>query len=259
MSADFYGAVLRFDNTDDLLIPKDLFGNHRITFSITLRCTGVDEVRPNIHPEAFRSSRNVLKSFMIESCDMSNLNFKFLVGFDQLVFLGITKCSNVHLTNFLPSLTSLAFLYIDESTWFDGPWITPTRPTNDLASLREISLIKSDLNDDKAAKILDWILASSLNGTRVEKLDLSGNQLTRIPITQINAFSQLKIFMMWNQKLPGLNVLSARSLFRIFPFVNYYLNLDLYHIISIEPDIIFNGIKILFECFAMLRYEHFLY
>ena len=188
-------------------IPKDLFIKHRFRI-ITL--WGNDQIaerpRPEIHPEAFgSSSRNYTKIFRIHYCDISYLNFIFLVGFHQLNILHIQTSTQVHLHN-MPSLPNLFYLSFMNVYW-GNTWTNKPKFIN---GLHYLELVENALNDKDAEQILTFIQSGPSKDTLIG-LNISWNSLTQIP-KQIKCFRRLQTLNICCQKTPGFGLLSGLNL-----------------------------------------------
>ena len=139
---------------NDSIIPIDFLVNHR---AVEIKLCGNDsnpqQFQPEIHPEAFRSSRNFTETFYIVSFNLSNVNFSFLTNFHRLKVLGIDNSFDLNLATFptLDSLIELWIIYCQElSGWSNFPTLS-----NGISIL---SLEGNKLNDEEADRILQWIL-----------------------------------------------------------------------------------------------------
>ena len=192
-----------------IVVPKDIFANHRATKSIELRQFFYDaRIILQIHPEAFRSSVNVTQQFTIGLSNMKMSNFSFLVGFNRLQELIIEDSGNVDMST-LPTLPSLKRLTILKCTGLKGWTIFPIL----IKGLEYVDIQGNVLNDDEVDRILDWILNSPSQFT-LNYLDLSRNSLTRIP-HQLKSFYRLETIFIHQQLPPaGFPFLSNLSLSR---------------------------------------------
>ena len=215
-----------------VFITKDIFVNHRITFSIFLKATrqSNENVLLHIHREAFHSSRDFLQEFQIRDYDMRILNFDFLSGFNSLVMLSIMGCNNVNLSS-LPPLPSLYSLYISYCTGLND-WTELPQLVNGLENL---SLNDNDLSDVAVDHFLKWIHTGPSKNS-LTRLCLDYNALTRIP-SRIKHFSRLKDITFRYQQNQGFGKLSVVS----FPNFLEKLDLSFCNITDIEPDILIPG------------------
>ena len=233
-----------FDVNVDFVIPNNFFVDHLMS-KIIVR--GVDsdrqKTRLEIHPEAFRSSRNSSKEAHILSIDMSSLNFSFLTGFEQLTNLFIWNAVNAHVSG-LPLLQKLNELRISHSSGLNE-W---THFPPSINALSGLILQHNGLVDEAVYRVLEWIVTGPSKDT-LQWLYLSGNSLTRIP-PQIKLFSKLCDIYLDGQQSPGFGVVPASSL--NFPGPVRFLNLASCHITEIHNDnfkgkIDFNLKKIIFR------------
>ena len=178
-------------------IPKDFFGNgHQIKGRLELggsRNFPVEEICPDIHPEAFRSSKDFIKELKMSSFNMMMINFTFLEGFDQLKVLSIWHCVNFHLTS-LPSLKMLIELRISYckglNEWMHFPSLTN--------GLEIIGLPGNGLTDNSADRLFQWIVNGPSKIT-LSRVDLGSNALTRIP-HHIQSANKIRWINMDNQE-----------------------------------------------------------
>ena len=109
-----------------LNIPANLLGNHIISNCIEFTCWSYypdpessnsnENIRQlNFDADAFSSSRTSLKKFHFIQCNLEQLDFSFLAGFDRLQELKIFKSLNVDKARWdlFPNLPSLQDLLID--------------------------------------------------------------------------------------------------------------------------------------------------
>ena len=230
--ADMSRIFLRLQATESF-VPNNIFDGHRVVGNLELsgNYSFPNLVLPEIHPDAFHSSRNSTNGFRIYSCDLKQLKFKFLTGFNQLKFLSIWNCVNVHLSD-LPSLTNLIYLQIIDceglNDWAVFPILTK--------GLDRLDLDKNNLSNNGTHKILEWILNKSPSNQTLRILKLSRNYLTRIP-HQFIYFTRLEEIYLNHQNEPGFSSLETLSV----SVSLRYLNLDSCNIKHIEPGA-FQGI-----------------
>lgn len=81
------------------LYTNDIFNNHRAT-NITVACYIVDNSTMEIHPEAFKSSQNMIRNFKLEECESisnsKNVHFTYLPPLPSLV-----RWKSCHVAGFL--------------------------------------------------------------------------------------------------------------------------------------------------------------
>ena len=186
----------------DFFIPKDLFVNHRfkiIELNGNERNPG--KCCPEIHPEAFRSSRDVSKNFQIASLNMSKMNLSFLTDFNQLTYLFILQVVDAHLSG-LPQLPNLLELKVTYSSGLNK-WTNFPHLEN---GIEHLILAANALNDDCVDRILDSLLKSPTKNT-LQYLHLAANALTRIP-QQIKYFPVLHKIYLDHQQAPGFGYIS---------------------------------------------------
>ena len=205
-------------------IPKDIFSQHSAT-NIALFDThrNPQGVALEIHPEAFRYSRNVTKHFILTNFEMFNFSWTFLAEFDQLGLITINKSFHVQLIN-LPPLPRLTGLHIRYSTGLNN-WTHLPLLSNGLESL---FMNFCGLNNEEADRILNWVQSGPSKGTLLD-IYLGGNALTRIP-GQLKSFPTLNEININDQKPPGLGIISDLS----FLSPVSYLDLSSNHISEIQ-------------------------
>ena len=223
-----FQQILIIPLQENPFIQEDIFVNHRVTDTIELSGHShfPEQVRLEIHSEAFRSSRNFTKQVKIYSCDLEMLNFAFLTDFCQLTDLLIKNSINVRMSNF-PQLPSLMNLQIIQCTGLNG-WIEFPRS---ISSLEYINLQGNGLNDERMYAILEWILKSPSSDT-LNRLDISFNKLTRIPI-QLKSFAMLTRIYLNNQQNPGFGFVKL-TLSLTAPLA--FLDLSSCNITGFHPD-----------------------
>jgi Leucine-rich repeat (LRR) protein len=109
----------------------------------------------------------------LRNCNLKQVDFSFLSGFEALYEIIITDSTFPATLNTLPRLQSLYYFIISNSYGYQS-WGNP-----DLTQVHELYLQNNFLNDDAAAEILNSISASPNNS--LEVLQLSMNKLTQIP------------------------------------------------------------------------------
>ena len=215
-------------------IPKDVVAtNWAAKIILTGSENNPENYCPEIHPEAFRSSSNVTEEFAINWIDMSQMDFSFLVDFNELRILRIYNSINAHLSN-LPSLLNLTELHVRYTAGINN-W-THNFPARLPSGLVSIIMQDNTLNDEAVNRLLNWILNGPSRNT-LRYLFLSGNTLTRIP-RQLKSFSNLADISIDRQKEPGFGFLAFFSL----PSSIRFLNLSSNYITGIQPGS-FQGCK----------------
>ena len=226
-------------------IPQNLLFNHRVTNSFNMKGFHGEhsyrtELLPRlkIHPDAFKSSRNVILEFILDTIDMSKLELSFLTDFNVLRSFAIQSSINVHLNNIppLPCLTKLEISYSKGlNEWSHFPQL--------IAGLRHLYLHNNGLTNEVIDWILEWVLRSPSNDT-LAVFYLSGNELTRIP-GKLEEFPTLNRIHLEYQKGPGFGNLTAIPLPSLG--ADKYLELRSCGITHIQPGIFHgNAIKILY-------------
>ena len=207
---------------NDLIIPKDIFANHSVTKIALWNCKPLPL---EIHPEAFRYSRNVTDFLTLKSIDMKHFSWLFLAEFNQLRTIYIQDAFNLQLLNF-PPLPSLIKLYVRCSTRLTMNWSRFPRFPN---ALYIFYLENCGLRDQEMEQILNCIESGPSNATLVE-INLDGNALTRIP-RQLKHFSRLLTIGLARQEKLGFHILDDLSFFSPGGF----LDLSSSHISCILP------------------------
>ena len=208
--------VLRLTSSDEnRTIPADLLGNHTTV--------GVRFVCPHhgyplrLNRNAFRSSKQLIEFLYVDECDVGQLNFNFLAGFDKLWVIAFTHTQNNHLANWtiMPPLCNLASLYIRNATRNDlNQW---TQFPNLTRGLHDLCLDGNEINDVEIDRILNWTLKTSANS--LEYLSLERNNLTKIP-RQISLFTKI-LFVRLDHQKTDIQIITNGS-FRI-PAHNYII------------------------------------
>ena len=187
-----------------LIIPADLFGNHRITYTLEISCSNLIQIDAN----AFRSSKNSVQWFTSQNCDFGQLDFDFLEGFNKLYFMQFGAISNFHLANWtnmppLPSLTFINIFTTDLNDWKEFPHLVS-------GGLESVQLYGNGIEDVPMNRILDWVLKYS--ASTLETLSIPYNYLKSIPL-QIPLFTNLTTLKIKEQKTPpGIASISKGSL-----------------------------------------------
>ena len=210
---------------DETKYPKDIISKH-IALTIELFDTHHDpkNISLEIHPEAFRYSRNVTKHFILKNLEMFNFDWSFLAEFNQLKNITILDSFNVQLTN-LPLLPSLIELHIFRSTGFKNMINFPIL----LNGLKRLVIQDSGLNDKEMDRILNCIQNGPSNET-LRYIYINGNALTQIP-RQLYSFPHLIDIFIDRQKSPGLGIISELSFLAPINVLNFHSS----HISEIKP------------------------
>ena len=203
----------------DQLVVEDQFANHRITNEIGVMCIKQNAKRLEINPGAFRSSRHFTRIIRIFDCDITALDFSFLEDFRNLEIIILDRANNVHMSHWstIPAhLTSLHDLEVVSIGTGLNEWTRFPILVNGLLTL---VLCNNSIQDPAMDRILQWIAESPSKNT-IENLDISYNQLTRIP-RQISFFTQLKnIDIQCNPKLTTLHLESFNFASSSLNFLN---------------------------------------
>ena len=228
----------------DFFIPKDMFLNRciKISLSVSGAYCFPQKCYLDIHPEAFRSSRNTTRIITIQSLDLGKLDFSFLQHFQALQEINIFDSFNLSVFN-LPQLPRLSSIIINNCTGLNY-WTNFPHLVNGLVN---IFLKDNMLSDERVENILKKIQMGPSMETLVF-LDLRGNALTRIP-RQLRHFSKILEINLKNQHKPGFRSLTSPILFD-----SAILSLDLSscYITEIQPHTFqgrkkLNYIQILYE------------
>ena len=192
---------------NDSLFPMDLFVSHRAN-SITVcgNNSNPQQFYPDIHPDAFRSSRNFTVEFNLKSINMCKMNLSFLATFYQLKTLSIWNSVGLNSSSF-PPLPNLINLWITDSKFNSNGW---SIFLNSIKCLEELNLENNGLNNEQVDQILELIFMSPSKDT-LTLLDLSSNSLTRIP-SQVKYFSRVNKIYLNNQNGQGFGIVSEISL-----------------------------------------------
>lgn len=176
----------------DKHVPANLLTEHFVWSDIDLKCFDKGkEQKISIDPEAFSSSRNFTKILNISFCDISELNFSFLRGFDKLWKLSLYSVTNVHLADWksLPvnDLPGQFDFNLKNSKGFDK-WTELPQP---MKGIKYCDLSGNEMGDIAMGRILKWIVDSPSVDT-LNHLIMTNNALTQIPL-QINSFPNLRL------------------------------------------------------------------
>ena len=219
--------------------PKDILSQHSaIHIELHDAHRNSKNISIEIHPEAFRYSRNVTNYFTFDAFEMRNFNWSFLAGFNQLTNISIHYSFNVQISN-LPSLPSLIELKIRWSTGLNNMTHFPFL-SNGLFGL---VIQYCGLNDQAVDRILNWIQNGPSNNTLI-CIYLSGNALSQIPRQLYSAFTNLTSINLDRQKKPGFGIISDLSF--LTPIKT--LNLSFCHISDIKPHSFTGFFKNIFLC-----------
>ncbi len=188
-----------------------------------------------IDPIAFNTSKDREDGTLtISGCDLSELNFDFLAGFNELLVLQFTSCNfiNSNFGQFPATLTKLAVLIFENCTGL-GELTLPELGRG----LYALAMSDTDLDDSSISRVLNWALdLDVLPGNDAQHklaiLTINKNRLTQIP-NQIKSFQYLEQFYLTENLVP-LNVPTGSLSFDNKTIPVSYLDLGSSHINSIE-------------------------
>lgn len=166
----------------DSQIPADLLGTNRVrVFNLTNCGSNVMKIDPN----AFKASTTTTLDFFIIDCNVGNLTWLFLKGFNSLKQLQLVRATNIQSLRTLPSLPSLTQLSITSSKGFDSL----NFPGSSLGGLKNLIMAENvELNDTK----VESILATLTTANGLEMLSLKSNPFVRrVPSDTLANFSAL--------------------------------------------------------------------
>lgn len=192
--------------TNITIIPNKFLNKHQIEILDIKFVKSSYRNSLRIEPGAFSYSKNFTKWIVLEGCELSQLDFKFLTGFDSLSTVEFVSTFNVHLAKWtsMPSmLPNLAHLAIHNSTGLNEWETFPSLSRG----LKVLDLNNNEIQSGPLDRILNWSVGHS--GNTLEMLFLEQNSLTVPP--QINGLKNLKYVDSSNQS-PGIPVLPNGSL-----------------------------------------------
>ena len=206
-------------------VPNNLLGTNQAEL-IHLTCSSNSNLIVN--ENAFVFSSPVATFVQIENCQIDELNFLFLAGFQSLTDLSITRSTFPITLDSLPILPSLHALTISGCPDFKQ-WTAP----NDISTVRELRLDDNLLGETNLETILNYFLASNIE---IEDLSVNNNSLTNVPEIAFS-FSNLHSLSISSNTVP---VLTSGSLDFSGPQVDY-VGLENLSLNTIEVDA-FKGI-----------------
>lgn len=171
-------------------IPADILSNKR-TENLHLVSNDEEEhIELQVDSNAFRSTKNFTKSFLIYNFDGKNLELDFLSGFNKLRNLTFDTITNIH--DCFPKLPPLPNLKILVMQYVSGLVDIQTFP-HLVHGLNSVALAphkeEEVWDNETVGSILEWLLISSAE--TLEYLSLEDNDyLTQVP-TQISSFKAL--------------------------------------------------------------------
>jgi hypothetical protein len=201
-------------------VPDNLLGINQAE-EIYLTCSSDSHLL--VSENAFVYSSPVATAVQIENCQINELNFLFLAGFQSLTDLSITRSTFPVTFDTLPLLPSLHTLTISGCTDFQN-WIAP----NDISSVRKLRLDDDLLGEANLETILNYFLMSNID---IEGLFLDNNSLTGVPNIAFS-FENLNSLSISGNTIP---VLPSGSLIFNVPEV-LYLGLENLSLDTIEND-----------------------
>lgn len=188
----------------DTFIPEDVLVNKR-TIELIIEYP-IDSIlnssKLQVHPNAFRSTKNFTKTFILDFIDCTLLDFDFLSGFMKLTTLTIANIINIeYCLSTLPSLPSLITLNIQYSSVVNEIAHFPKL----VNGLKKFSFYgnenfqKTILNDETADRMMNWLLLSSAK--TLEELTITENKrITKVP-HQISSFPSLRKLWLSNNSI----------------------------------------------------------
>lgn len=188
---------LSLSNDEFSTLPADLLAGKKAT-EITINCP-TSTYKLKIDADAFKTSKDRSGGTLtISGCDLSELNFDFLDGFDELLAIQFTSCNFIS-NNFnrFPQLKKFGVLIFENCTGLE------TIKSSDFPNLGHglyaMALSATDLDDNSINNILDWVSSLDnlqfINGTnhKLSILTINKNRLTYVP-EQIKRFQYLEQF-----------------------------------------------------------------
>ena len=206
-------SILPQDKMTEMIIPMDLFNNHRAR-NFEINCGSSSNLSLRVDSQAFRSSITTAQSMRLTQCDLNQLSFDFLSGFNQINYIWFPATTNVGLANWntFPLLHSLNKFAITHSTGLNE-WTTFPKLSR---GLNHLFLKSNDIQDAAMDRILNW--AANYSAETLEELQIDDNDLKNIPRQfQILSFTKLNSFYMNNQKT-GIPIIKSGSI-RVSPDV----------------------------------------
>lgn len=178
----------------DAILPAGLLSDKRSEI-IRLACAWGSSTTLDIHPDAFRSSSDYTKQFIISDCDLAPVDFNFLAEFNGLSLFSIYSSQNIQCLESLPLLPQLKEFDIYDCSGFGQ---LNNFPTDALPAL-EIFKLNSNQLDDRVVELILKTIATSSGGTLLS-LSVNNNLLTRIP-EQLSSFPKLAKFYIANNNI----------------------------------------------------------
>lgn len=175
-------------------IPADFLSTNKVTRFVRIECPSPKFVDNEAHKlridvDALRASRNSLKEFSIEYCDLRLLNFSFLAGFELLEDLNFKNSFGIY-----ASFSTLPRLCLARLS-FDGmPSLAMSKEFPLLkCGLTSLTLKDCQIDDIFMDLVLTWIASTSKD--TLTTLEIMGNALTHIPrsISQFEYLESLNV------------------------------------------------------------------
>lgn len=174
-----------------ITIPADLLSTSRVTDFVTIDCSSLATFADNrayelrIDVYAFRASRNALKQFSIQYCDLKFLNFSFLAGFELLEDLNFINSSGIY-----ASFSTVPRLCLTRLSFNEMPSFAMLKEFPPLyCGLASFTLTDSEIDDIFMDLVLTWIANTSKD--TLTSVDISKNALSHIP-REISKFENLE-------------------------------------------------------------------
>ena len=196
--------IYRFSLTptaNTVIIPSNLLSGKRTEF-VTLQCP-TPSYQLRIDSAAFTSTSSYNSQFFISGCDLSQTDFSFLTGFNNMTFFTIVK-STLQNLQAIPPLPSLKTVVIGTCIGFQQWSVSVTAPL-----LQSLSLSNNQLDDAAANQVLRSFSTSSGS---VTVISLTNNKLTKIP-DQLRTFTKLSYLSLEDNNIPtiGSNQISLSA------------------------------------------------
>ncbi len=189
--------------SSETFIPEDIFGEKQIRdieIGYPLRTFVNRSLSLQVDADAFRSTKNFTKTFLIYYVDCTFLDLGFLSGFNELTSLTFFGLNNIqHCLPRLPPLPKLTSLNFTLCTGMNHINTFPTR-SNGLKVVIFFGYLIDDIdksyNDETVDRIVDWLILSSANTLEQMTIEYM-NQVTRVP-----------------HKIPSFKALTSISMYR---------------------------------------------
>lgn len=219
-ATDIYGFTYLVRDLDELSLPADLLGEHRITGLLSIRWWSSNaEVPLVVDIDAFNSSAESLHSLSIQGFNARRLDWEFMNGFANLSTLTIYDMSKMESFSSQQTLTSpLGSITVRGCSGLTGfPEMLP--------NVTRVDVSDNGLDDKAASTILRRLFV--VNNT-LSELDMSNQPLTAIP-EELKAFNALKFV---NFKWTNVTYLPTASF--VSPFYFQSLSLEQSNVTYVE-------------------------